>query len=42
MAVLEAQAGNAAELAEQCKELTVHNKAMTKELDGVAEKFREE
>ena len=42
MAKLEAEAGTAAELAEECRELDKQNKAMTKELDGVAEKFREE
>ena len=38
--VLAQQAGNAEELDAQVKELTKENKKMSKELDGVGEKFR--
>ena len=42
MKILTEEAGNAAALAEECKDLKKENKSMKKELDGVAEKFKEE
>ena len=42
MKTLAEQAGNAAQLAEECKELNKQNANMSKELAGVGEKFKEE
>lgn len=42
MKILTEEAGNAAALAEECKTLKKDNNSMRKELDGVAEKFKEE